>query len=94
MAVHVCEQARGGDKTPIVIASTASPFKFAASVLPAAFGVAPQGDDFAQLNTLSKASGLSAPDALAGLQGRKERFLTVVAPADMKQAVAGWLSLF
>ena len=56
--------------------------------------VAPQGDDFAQLNTLSKASGLSAPDALAGLQGRKERFLTVVAPADMKQAVAGWLSLF
>lgn len=94
VAVRVCEQARGSDKTPAVIASTASPFKFAGSVLPAAFGAAPQGDDFAQLDALAKASGLSAPAALAGLQGRKERFQTVVAPADMKQAVSDWLRLF
>ena len=35
--------AKTGDRTPTVIASTASPFKFANSVLPAAFGWAGQG---------------------------------------------------
>lgn len=80
-----------GDHTPTVIASTASPFKFAGSVLPA-IGVQPQGDDFAMLSELSDASKLPAPKALAELKDKKERFTAVVEPEGMKQAVADWLS--
>lgn len=74
-----------------MIASTASPFKFAGSVLPA-IGVQPQGDDFAMLSELSDASKLPAPKALAELKDKKERFTAVVEPEGMKQAVADWLS--
>lgn len=80
-----------GDQTPTVIASTASPFKFAGSVLPA-IGVQPQGDDFALLDELSAASGLPAPKALAELKEKTERFTDVVESAKMKNAVAQWLT--
>jgi len=80
-----------GDQTPTVIASTASPFKFAGSVLPA-ISVQPQGDDFALLDELSAASGLPAPKALAELKEKTERFTDVVESAKMKNAVAQWLT--
>ncbi len=80
-----------GDQTPTVIASTASPFKFAGSVLPA-IGIQPQGDDFALLEELSAASSLPAPKALAELKEKTERFTDVVKPAEMKNAVAEWLT--
>lgn len=80
-----------GDQTPTVIVSTASPFKFASSVLPA-IGIHPQGDDFALLEELSAASGLPAPKALAELREKTERFTDVVEPAEMKNAVAQWLT--
>ncbi len=80
-----------GDQTPTVIASTASPFKFAGSVLPA-IGKQPQGNDFEMLNELSDASGLKAPIALAELKDKQERFTDVVESMDMKKAVADWLS--
>ena len=80
-----------GDRTPTVIASTASPFKFAGTVLPAAFGVPAQGDDFGLLRQLSELSHQAAPAALAGLQDKAERFTTVVEPMKMKEAVSDWL---
>lgn len=80
------------DTTPTVIASTASPFKFAASVLPA-IGKQPEADDFEQLVQLSQASNLQAPEALAQLSTRSERFTETVAPEQMKTAVAKWLGL-
>ncbi|RGX57044.1 threonine synthase [Anaerotruncus sp. AF02-27] len=84
--------AKTGDTTPTVIASTASPFKFAGSVLPA-IGKAPSGGDFELLRELSEATGLQAPAALAGLRDRKERFTDVVEPTKMKDAVAAWLGV-
>ncbi len=80
-----------GDLTPTVIASTASPFKFAGSVLPAAFEVEPQGDEFELLSQLEDKSGMRAPAALAGLRQKTERFTRVIEPSDMKQAVSDWL---
>lgn len=85
--------AKTGDRTPTVIASTASPFKFANSVLPAAFDTAADGGDFALLAKLSELSGQPAPRALAGLQDKAERFTATVAPARMKDAVSGWLGV-
>ena len=75
----------------MLVASTASPFKFADAVLPAAFGAAPQGDDFARLQQLAAACGQPAPAALAGLRSLPERFTQVVEPAGMKAAVRDWL---
>ena len=91
MKVYRDYAARTGDAAPTVIASTASPFKFADSVLPAAFGRAPEGDDFDRLETLAGLSGLPAPAALLGLRERPERFTAAVEPAGMKRAVADWL---
>ena len=79
-----------GDSTPTVIASTASPFKFAGSVLPA-LGLTPEDGDFEMIAQLARESGLEAPAALTGLHNRKERFDTVVEPDGMKQAVEDWL---
>ena len=84
-------QQRTGDATPTLVSSTASPFKFADAVLPAAFGVPAQGDDFARLAQLAAASGLAAPAQLLELQSLPERFTRVVPPDRMKQAVQDWL---
>ena len=70
VALHVYQQylEETGDRTPCVIASTASPYKFAASVLPAVDdGPVPQ-DGFAMLKRLSEVSGTAIPAPLANLQ--------------------------
>ena len=80
-----------GDRTPTVIASTASPFKFASTVLPAAYRKQGEGTDFEQLRQLAAASGFPAPASLTALQHMTERFQEVVEPQEMKQAVGRWL---
>ncbi len=83
--------ARTNDGTPCIVASTASPFKFAGSVLPA-IGQEASGDDFAMLAQLSGLTRLEVPAALAELKNKTERFTGVVEPAAMKDAVALWLA--
>ncbi|MBC8585438.1 threonine synthase [Youxingia wuxianensis] len=94
VAVRVYEEYRAatGDKTPTVIASTASPFKFAGSVLPA-LGEKPQGDDFDLLWALAEKTQRTPPPALTELKNKQERFTAVVEPKKMKDAVAGWLDV-
>ncbi|MEM1486354.1 threonine synthase [Oscillospiraceae bacterium PP1C4] len=82
--------AKTGDTTPTVIASTASPFKFAGSVLPA-IGEDTVDDDFAMLEKLAQTAKLEVPKALAELKSKAERFTDVVEPMKMKDAVAEWL---
>ena len=90
---NVYEQyaAATGDKTPTILASTADPFKFPASVLKALGADVPM-DDFAQLHALEACTGRRAPAALAALESKEERFKTVVAPAAMKEAITNWLN--
>ena len=58
------------DETPVVIASTASPYKFAANVSDA-IGLAPASDEFAAIEELHRASGVRVPYGLAGLKDRE-----------------------
>lgn len=58
-----------GDDTPAVIASTASPYKFARSVMEAIGGDAYDGmDDFQLVDELEKVSGVAIPDAVSQIR--------------------------
>ncbi len=62
---------------PAVIASTANPYKFSASVLEA-LGQAAVEDDFENLQKLEAATGISAPVQLRSLREKPERFSLVI----------------
>ena len=84
VAVKVYEdyRARTGDMTPVVIASTASPFKFCGPVA-AALGKAVDTASVSQLSELSALTGVAAPAPLAALAGKTPRFDRVVDKADI-----------
>lgn len=71
VAVNVYRQyvADTGDDRPTVIASTASPYKFAAAVLPAVTKEPVPEDDFAKVELLSAITGTPIPKPLAELNG-------------------------
>lgn len=79
-----------GDCTPTVIASTASPFKFAGSVLDA-LGVEKATEEFEQLEQLSKVSGLRIPDSLAELKTQKVRFSDFCEKDSLRTLVENYL---
>ena len=62
-----------GDRTPAVVASTASPFKFCNSVL-SALGEQKLEPGTAILDQLTARTGKTAPAPLAGLKGKQVRF--------------------
>jgi len=66
-----------GDKRPMVVLSTASPYKFPVAVL-TAIGGDTSGDEFTQMERLSALSGVPIPRNLAGLQGKEERHTGVI----------------
>ena len=70
VALNVYEQYRRetGDDTPCVLASTASPFKFAAAVLPAIQSGKLPADEFGMVAKLAEVSGIPVPKPLAGLK--------------------------
>ena len=70
-------RAAAGSTAPMVVLSTASPFKFPCDVLTALNGEAPAGD-FEAMEGLEKATGAAAPASLAGLRGKTERFTAVI----------------
>lgn len=82
--------AETGDNRPLVIDSTASPFKFAIDVYRAVTGKeAPSALE--ALSLLSEATGVEIPYPLAGLESRKVRFEAVYEKAEMKDAVLSYL---
>ncbi len=74
VGLRVCGEymRRTGDTAKTIVAATASPFKFAGSMLAALTGKAP-ADDFAQLAELERLGGRSMPPAIAALRGLPER---------------------
>ena len=82
----------GDNKTPTIIASTASPYKFAASVLDALVGEH-GGDEFSQVSELAAVSGTPVPAPLAELQNKPVRFQNVCAPEEMRRFVLNTLGL-
>ena len=75
-----------GDTTKTLIASTASPFKFADSVL-AALGVEVDIDGTELLDILSKTTKVPVPRPLAELKDKEERFRNVTTPDGITDAV-------
>lgn len=66
-----------GDHTPMVVLSTASPYKFPVAVL-TAIGGDTSGSEFDQMARLSAITGVPIPAPLATLQGKQERHTGVI----------------
>jgi threonine synthase len=62
--------AETGDNTPTVVASTASPYKFAGDVAKS-IGVTITEDGFANMDALYAKTGVAIPEGLAGLEHKK-----------------------
>ena len=93
VAVNVLDQYRKttGDQTLTVIASTASPYKFAASVLPALTADEVPADGFAQLEMLSKLSDTAIPAPLANLKGCEVLHKNCIEKSNMAEFVLDFL---
>ncbi len=94
VAVSVYEEykAKTGDTRPVVIASTASPYKFAANVL-SALGKSADGDEFATVDLLSQITKTNVPHPIAALKGKTVRFQNSCEPKTMEQAVLSHLGI-
>ncbi len=69
LSVHARYSRETGDRTPVIITSTASPYKFGKAVARALFGEeAASLDDFACCDRLAQASGGRVPRAIAQLR--------------------------
>ncbi|MDE6776376.1 MAG: threonine synthase, partial [Oscillospiraceae bacterium] len=85
--------AQTGDKTKTLIASTASPYKFSASVLEAIENAESNADEYAQVAHLAEISGLPVPQSLADLQNKAVRFSEVIQKEDMEDYVLKKLNI-
>ena len=79
-----------GDKTPTVIASTASPYKFAESVANS-IGLPDEPDGFRCIDAVHEETGVRIPLAMKGLRDKKILHDSVIAVTEMKNAVSGSL---
>ena len=95
VAINVYNQyvEKTGDKTPVVIASTASPYKFSHSVLEA---VSPElicDDEFEMVERLNKVSGTEVPKPIAELKNLDVRFNNVTEADKMPEYVKNTLGI-
>ena len=88
VAFHVAGQHKRAG-VPMVVLSTASPFKFPRSVL-AALGHAAPENDFEAMQALEQATGRTAPASLAGLRQKPERFDAVIDPSQIAEVALGY----
>ena len=77
-----------GDSRPMVVLSTASPYKFPEAVL-TAIGEIPAGDGFDQMEQLCAATGVAIPKNLANLRTKTERHTGVIEKSEMLAFVLG-----
>ena len=88
VAFHVAAQKKR-DGVPMVVLSTASPFKFPRSVLEALGHTAPE-NDFEAMQQLEQATGHTAPVSLSSLRQKAERFDAVIDPAQISEVALGY----
>jgi len=77
-----------GDTTKTVIASTASPYKFSASVLEAIEGKKSDIDEYEMVDKLADLSKIPVPAALADLKNRERRFTGSIDKTEMNSFVS------
>lgn len=96
VAINVCDAYinETGDKTPVVVASTASPYKFSKSVLSAVEGDAKAyADEFSTVSALEELTSVKAPAQLRALKGKEVRFNNVSEKDDMAKVVFDMLGI-
>ncbi len=95
VAVKVYDEyvAETGDGKPTVIASTASPYKFSASVLKAVDGTKCSNDEFGMVDALSEATSTAAPAPIKALKGAVPRFNNVCEKDKMADVVLDFLKI-
>jgi len=87
VAVAVSEDlGAAGDGVPLIIASTASPFKFSSDVLAAITGERPE-DEFRSIERLHQVSGVPVHRAVRGLREKPVRHDRVIEIAGMRESV-------
>jgi threonine synthase len=74
--------AQTGDNTPMVVLSTASPYKFPVAVL-SAIGGDTSGTEFQQMERLQQITGVAIPGNLSGLRELPERHTGVIPKTEM-----------
>ena len=79
-----------GDRKPMVVASTASPYKFAADVYRSLYEAAPT-DPLAALDELSAKTNTEIPYPLKGIGERTVRFTDVIPSANMWKAIQQYI---
>ena len=92
-AVYGKYAAETGDKTPTVIASTASPYKFSHSVMEAVFGDQGDKDEFEIIDDLCKASNVAVPNAVEEIRNAQIRHKRECDVKDLEDTVAEILGL-
>ncbi|MBQ7086239.1 MAG: threonine synthase [Clostridia bacterium] len=92
VGVNAVQQYMSMEKSdiPMVVVSTASPFKFAPAIL-SALGEENCGDDFEKLAKLENTVNKKAPAPLAELKNKTPRFEKVIDKNDMRIEVLNWL---
>lgn len=86
-------KSESGDKTPMVIVSTASPFKFTRSVMEAIEGAIEDKTDFELIDKLSKLANVKVPNAIEEIRSAEILHDTVCDKEDMKAQVKKFLNL-
>lgn len=89
VAVKVYEDYKNatGDTTKTIIASTASPYKFSASVLEAIEGRNSDLDEYEMVDKIAELSDIPVPAALAELKDKERRFKDSIEKSDMTSYV-------
>ena len=84
VAYHVAQQYKAAcpNHGPVVILSTASPYKFPAAVLEA-LGQAPGADEYSAMAQIERITGVPLPKNLRGLKDRPVRHGDVIEPEKM-----------
>ncbi len=82
-----------GDAAPAVIASTASPYKFARSVMEAIDSAYGEKEDFALIDELSRVSGTAVPRAIEEIREAPVLHDQVIDVGEMKAAVKAFLGM-
>ena len=85
--------ANTGDKTPTVIASTANPYKFSASVLAAITDEIKADNEFDMVDELFEKSNEPVPQQLATLKGKTPRFTACCNKEEMVDTVYAMLGI-
>ncbi len=94
VAAAVCEKYRAltGDGKKMIVASTASPYKFSRSVMEAILGKQPEAGEFELIDKMHEMSGVPIPQAIEEIRDAKIRHDRRCRPEEMKETVKSTFS--